>query len=147
MKLEHKVDGFDQFARLLRELPRNVENRVLQNATRDTLKETALQPIKKAAPRHKGDRSPASKQYGTLLSNIRVASLKKKRKNERGAVISTGRAFWGFILEKGSRYIPANPWFAPTFRAQRGAMEQTLGEKLGEGIEREAERGYRGGRR
>lgn len=146
MKLEHKVDGFDQFSRLLNQLPRRVENRVLQNATRDTLKETVLQPMKKAAPRHKGERSPSSQLYGTLLSNIRVASLKKKRKNERGAVISTGRAFWGFIIEKGSRYMPAKPWFLPTFRSHRGAMEQALGEKIGKGIEDEAARSYRGGR-
>lgn len=146
MKFEHQIKGFAEFDRLLKQLPRRVENRVLQNATRDTLKETVLQPMKKNAPRHTGDRSQASKQYGTLLSNIRVASLKKKRKNERGAVISTGKSFWGFIIEKGSRYISAKPWFLPTFRSLRGPMEQTLGEKIGKGIEDEAARSYRGGR-
>lgn len=147
MKLEHKLEGFAEFDRLLKQLPRSVENRVLDNATRDTLKETAMPALKKAAPRHKGERSPASKQYGTLLSNIRVAALKKKRRNERGAVVHTGSAFWGFIIEKGSRYIQAMPWFLPTFTAQRANMEQTLGEKIGAGIENEAERAYRGGRR
>jgi len=146
MRLEHKVKGFDEFDRLLKQLPRTVENRILQDATRDTLKETVWQPMKEAAPRHKDDRSPASKQYGTLRSNIRVRALKSKRKNERGASISTGMAFWGWILEKGSRYIPAMPWFLPTFNMKREPMINTLGKKIGEGIEREAERSYRGGR-
>lgn len=146
MKLEHKVEGFDEFAKLLSQLPPRVEHRVLQKATRETLVDTVLKPLKMAAPRHKGKRSQASMQYGTLLSNIRVAAVRKKKKGERGAIVSTGRGFWGYIIEKGSRYIPANPWFAPTFRAHRRNIEQTLGEKLGQGIEDEAARIYRGKR-
>lgn len=146
MKFQGKVEGFAEFDRLLKELPRTVENRVLEGATRDTLKEVVLQPMKQAAPRHSGDRSPASKQYGTLLSNIRVAAIRKKRRNQRGAVIHTGMAFWGFIIEKGSRYIAAKPWFFPTFQSRTAAMIQTLGEKIGKGIEDEAEKSYRGGR-
>lgn len=145
MKIQHKLTGFEEFGKLLNELPRTVENKILQDATRDTLKETVLQPMKDAAPRHQDDRSPASKMYGTLKANIRVATLKNKRKNERGAAISTGRAFWGFLLEKGTRYIAARPWFLPTFSGKRGVMESTLGKKIGEGIEREAGK-YRGGR-
>lgn len=146
MRFEGKVSGFNEFSNLLKQLPRTVENKILREATRDTLKEVVLQPMKDNAPRNQGDRSPASKEYGTLRSNIRVASLKKKRKGVQGAVISTGRAFWGYILEKGSRYIPANPWFTPVFTSRQESMIQTLGEKIGKGIEDEAERSYRGGR-
>lgn len=145
MRFSGEVKGFREFDRLLKELPRTVENKILREATRDTLKEVVLQPMKDNAPRHDGDRSPASKEYGTLRSNIRVASMKKKRKGVQGAAIHTGRAFWGYILEKGSRYIPAKPWFLPTFSAKQAEMTQTLGEKIGKGIE-DAAAQYRGGR-
>lgn len=145
MKFTGKVEGFEQFGRMLNELPKTVENSILQQATRETLKDVVLKPLKNAAPRHQADRSPASKQYGTLLSNIRVTNLKSKRRGERGAVVHTGNAFWGFILEKGSRYIQAKPWFLPTFNSRQSEMIQTLGEKIGTGIEREANK-YRGGR-
>ena len=145
MKFKGDAKGFAEFDRLLKELPRTVENKVLREATRDTLKEVVLMGMKESAPRHADERSPASKKYGTLKSNIRVASVKKKRKNVQGAAIHTGRAFWGFILEKGSRYIAAMPWFLPFFKSKQAAMTQTLGEKIGKGIE-DAASSYRGGR-
>lgn len=144
--LESKVGGFEDAHKLLKELPVRVQRNVLQTATRDTLKEVALKPIKAAAPRHDGKRSQKSKQYGTLFANIRVAKLRRVRKGEKGARISTGNAFWGFIYEKGSRHQAARPWFAPKFRMLEGNMIKTLADKIGLGIEKEVEKSYRGPR-
>lgn len=147
MNFKGKVEGFSEFDRLLKKLPQRVENNILQRATVNTLKKVMLAPMKAAAPRHTAERSAASKKYGTLFANIRVNPLRNKRKGERGASISTGRAFWGWILEKGSRYIAANPWFFPTFVNRKSTMIATLGEEIGAGIESEAEKEYRGGRK
>lgn len=145
--LQSRISGFKEANNLLKQLPRRVQNRVLQNATRETLKETAQQPIKAAAPRHSTERSPASRQYGTLKSNIRVAKLRKVRRGEKGARIHTGRAFWGYLIEKGTRHMPARPWFAPAFRALKSPMIRKLGEKIGRGIEKEANNSFRRGPR
>lgn len=146
MKLEGKVSGFDELDKLLKQLPRNVERRVLQKGTTAAMR-SILPDMKAAAPRHDGERSPASKKYGTLLSNIRAARLRRVRKGEKGTRISTGNAFWGFIYEKGSRYQPARPWFAPTFRRLQSKLIKVLGTEIGKGIEQEAAKSYRGGRR
>lgn len=144
-KLKHSVEGFDEFGKLLNELPVRVEKRILQNATREALREQ-LPSIKAAAPRHEGDRSPSSKKYGTLLSNIRVARLRTVKRGEKGARVSTGRAFWGFIYEMGSRYQPARPWFTPAFTALENSMIKSLAVKIADGIEKEAQKSYKGGR-
>lgn len=142
--LQSKIKGFDDADKLLRKLPRNVQNRVLQRATTDTLKEVALKPIKNAAPRHKEQRSAASLKYGTLFQNIRVARLRKVRKGEKGARVHTGNAFWGALIERGTRHIAAMPWFGPKFRSLQNSMIKTLGDKLGHGIADEAQKLYRG---
>ncbi len=144
-KLMHKTAGFDEFSKLLKELPEQTEKRILQTATRETLKEIAPE-IKQAAPRHTGERSQASKKYGTLLSNIRVARLRSVRKGEKGARISTGRAFWGYIIEMGSRYHAAKPWFTPKFTSLENQMIKSLAKNIGNGIEKLASTAYRGGR-
>lgn len=146
MKFHGKVSGFKEFSALLKELPRNVENRVLQDATNKAMR-AALPQMKAAAPVHKEDRSSASKQYGTLKQNIRVSRLKRVRKGQKGTRIHTGNAFWGFIYEMGSRYQPARPFFAPAFRAMQTTIINVLGVEIGKGIEREAARSYKGGRK
>lgn len=142
--LDSKITGFNEAEKLLKQLPKRTQERVLQRATTETLKETALYPIKNNAPRHNGERSKASKEYGTLFSNIRVARLRKVKRGEKGSRIHTGRAFWGYIIEKGSRYIPAQPWFAPKFRSLQGVMFKVLGNKIGFGIEKEVNKLYKG---
>lgn len=145
MRFSHKLEGFNEFDKLLKELPRSVENKVLQNATLKAMR-SALPDVKAAAPRHTGEQSDASKKYGTLRKNIRVIRLRRVAKGQKGARIDTGNAFWGFILELGSRFIPAMPWFAPAVRKSNGKILDTLGKEIGLGIEREAAK-YKGGRR
>lgn len=145
MKFQHTTRGFTEFGKLLNQLPAHTENRILQTATREALREQ-LPSIKAAAPRHSGERSQASKQYGTLLSNIRVARLRRVKKGEKGARVSTGRAFWGFIYEMGSRYQPARPWFTPAFTRAENEMVKSLAKKIGDGIEKFAATSYKGGR-
>lgn len=139
MRLQTKIKGDKELTRVLQALPNRVQKNVLQGATIETLREIPLKPIKEAAPRHeRGKRSQASKKYGTLKSNIRVSKLKRVRKGSKGARISTGNAFWGALIERGTRYISAKPWFRPTFSRLQNSIFKTLGLKIGIGIEREA---------
>lgn len=147
MKFTHKVEGFSELSKLLNELPRAVDNKILRDATVETLREVALPAIKAAAPRNNGKRSKASRTYGTTVSNIRVKRLRSRKKNDQGAYINTRDAFWSWMIERGTRYIQAKPWFTPTFTAKVREMERVLGKKIGQGIEREAEKSYRGGRK
>lgn len=135
------VRGFKEAEKLLQQLPRNVENRVLQAATMAGAREIRKQ-VKADAPRSKGKRSPASQTYDRLFKNIKVARLKKyaKKKGIRGARVYTGNAFWGMFLEFGTRFIPARPWFRPAVAKAQDAATEKLKEGLGRGIEREAEK-------
>lgn len=133
------VKGFQEAARLLQLLPRNVETRVLQAATMAGARVMSKQ-VKADAPRGHGKQSPSSEQYKRLHQNIKVAPLRslRKKKGIRGARVSTGNAFWGRFLEFGTRFISAIPWFRPAIaKAQDSAIDK-LKEGLGRGIEREA---------
>lgn len=138
--MESKLTGFDEARKLLESLPINLEKKVLQDAVNSALRE-ARKDIAAAAPRSE-DQSERSKKYGRLSRNIRVQKLKKVKRNERGARVHTGNAFWGLFIEFGTRYIAARPWFAPAFRKAQDKMIKTVAEKIGEGIESEA-RGLR----
>lgn len=137
MKFEGNLQGFDQLSRVLEDLPVNVEKRILQTATTSAIREAAKE-IRKAAPSSEDEKqSPASQKYGKLKRNIKVMRLRRNEKGARSARVHTGRAFWGYFLERGTRYIPANPWFAPAFERSQENIIKKLAEKLTEGIYKE----------
>ncbi len=154
MDFDGKLDGFKEFDKLLRELPRNVENRVLQGAVTGAAR-VGSKAAKSQAPMHQHFQSAASKKYGTLKSNIKVkASKRDRKKGQRGAYITTDDAFWGHFYELGtqryqgkrkhgssqigSRYQPARPWFLPAITRAYKEMVAELAARLGSGIVREA---------
>lgn len=129
--------GIKELDRKLGELPKRIENRVLQKAVTKAMRE-GRNIVKAAAPRAEGDRSPPSKKYGSLRRNIRVIRLKRVRKGQKGARIDTGNAFWGVFYEKGTRRQPARPWFLPAFKRAQEVVLSALKRELGNGIEAEA---------
>lgn len=134
------LDGLKELQNLLKELPGKVENKVLQAATHAAMRE-ALPDFQRAAPKHKtGEQSEKSREYGSVLANLKVVKKRRGNRHSRGTVISTGDAFWGSIYEEGSRYQPARPWFMPVFRKLQQQILGTLKSKLGEGIKREADK-------
>lgn len=121
MKMKYKLKGFAETKELLNRLPDRVENRVLQGAASAGARVLA-RAAKVGAP--VGDEpSVNSKKYGSLKKNIRTLRLKRVPRGTKAARVDTGRAFWGVILQKGSRYIPANPWFTS---AINGSVEAAL---------------------
>lgn len=139
MDVKIKLSGFDELDRKLKQLPKRVENRVLSKAVLAGLREIKSD-MKAAAPiDNDGERSKSSKLYGRIRQNIRVLLLRKaNRKGYRRARIDTKNAFWAIFYELGTRYQPARPWFANTFRASSGKILNKLYDVLGKGIEKEA---------
>lgn len=134
------VHGFEEADALMRELPKAVENKVLQSAARAGGNVWRTR-ARNAAPRSKGERSPSSKKYGSLFKNIKTFVLRKaKAKGQRGVRVSTGRAFWGLLLEHGTAFIAAKPWFRPAIEASDDEALKAVREELGAGIERETEK-------
>lgn len=137
MIVKGDLTGFEEFERLLNELPLSVEKKVLQNAVNKSLREIR-KDIAAAAPVDENGQSAASKEYGRLSKNIRVQKLKQVRRGEKGARIHTNNSFWGFLYEFGTKYQPARPWFLPKFTSLEERILSNLGKELGKGIEEQA---------
>ena len=136
MKAGIKLEGFKELDKLLKDLPQNVERKVLQSAVTGAIREGAKE-IRKAAPVGI-DPSPASQKYGPLKKNIRVARVRKPNPGQRGASVNTGDAFWGAFYELGTRHQAARPWFGPAFERAVSKILDELKKRLGDGIEKEA---------
>ena len=144
MATQRHISGFAEAEKLLKQLPRNVENRVLQAATMAGAREMR-KAVKSNAPIGTEEQSPSSKRYKRLSQNIKVQALKSARqKGRRGARVFTGNAFWGMFLEFGTRFISARPWFRPAIVQSEGPAVAKLKNALGKGIEREAKKLFRG---
>lgn len=101
------------------------------NAAAKVIKDAAVV----AAPR--GDsatRSRSSLFYGRLYTNIRAKTLRKKHSDSRAAIITRGRAFWGDILNRGSRYVPATHWYDKALSASQSraldAMKTAMAKRI-----------------
>ena len=144
MATQRHINGFAEAEKLLKQLPQNVENRVLQAATTAGARQMQ-KAVKANAPIGTAEQSPSSKQYKRLSQNIKVQTLKSARqKGRRGARVFTGNAFWGMFLEFGTRFISARPWFRPAIVQSQGSAVAKLKDTLGKGIEREAKKLFRG---
>lgn len=102
--------GFPELAALFNNLPAQVETQVLGAGVTAGARVIA-KAAKKAAPRGSGRQSPASKKFGTLDSNITSRLLNKRVQNVRAAIVTRGGSFWGDLLNRGTRYIPATRWY------------------------------------
>ena len=139
MTIKIKVEGLKELGNMLSNLPNRVENKVLQRSTSKAMR-LVLPEFKAAAPKGQEPRSKASEQYKPLEKNLRVATKRQRKKGQRGAVIDTKDAFWGYFLEFGTRFISARPWFVPTFQRVKEKVLTDFSVTLGAGIEDEAKK-------
>lgn len=132
------VTGFKEFESLLNQLPKNIEERVLQSSTRQAAT-VMRKAVAQAAPISKGKQSPISAKFGHLKRNIKakVSKIHKKR-GQRGAYVTTQNAPQGFWYEFGTRFQSAKPWFRPAVVGSESAVLKKLADGIGKGIEREA---------
>jgi HK97 gp10 family phage protein len=135
------ISGFTEASRVLTELPQAIEQNVLQQAAlagagiiRDAIKERA--PVGGTGKK----RSPKSKEFGRLRTNLKVRKMTKLPRGVKGAMVVIGRAFWGLFAEYGTAHQAAKPFFRPGFDAGAKQASDAMGNNLVKAIEREAER-------
>ncbi len=134
------IKGFDEADKVLAELPQAVENKVLQRATRKA-GNTFTKPLRAAAPRGSGKRSKSSQKYGPLFKNIKTQVLRiAKKKGQRGVRVTTTTSFWGYFIEFGTRFIPAQPWFRPVIFQKEKEAVTALKKELGVALDAETKK-------
>lgn len=138
MESKIELSGFKELDALLRQLPERIEKKVLQKSIDAGAREVRKQARRAAPVGDPLDQSPSSKKYGPLRKNIRVIRLKRVSRGQKMARVDTGKAFWGYIIEMGSRYIPANPWFSQAFNAAAPAAVNAIRDSMLANIEKEA---------
>jgi len=112
MKMDYKLEGFAETDRFFQEAPKRVRSRILQ-AIVNSGASVIRKRVRAEAPKSSGDQSPASKRYGSLRSNINNRVWRGlSNPNVKGVSVNTGNAFWGYILQYGSRYITGTGWFS-----------------------------------
>jgi HK97 gp10 family phage protein len=134
-----KLEGAAELRAALEELGNEVATKVGRRANRLAAVEMRDVMVS-TAPESKADKSPGSKKFGSLKTNIKVRLAKARRENVIVYNVTVGRAFWGFFQEFGTRNQPAYPWMRPAFDATvRLAIDTQTGE-LRTGIERAAKK-------
>lgn len=146
MRLDIELQGFKELDSALGKLPYEVGTKVLQNAVSSAIL-PAFHAVKQAAPIGPDlNRSPDSRaaqikmKYGKLRDNIKKRRSRNYSDKTKSAYISTGNAFWGFFLERGTKYIPANRWFSKAFEGSKDAMLEKLKKDLARGIDKQFKR-------
>ena len=135
------VEGMDDFLKSLDRLPLHVQEKLAANAIR-----AALKPVQQRA---------ASRQRGSLKEKVKISIDRSDPTNVRGGVGFTSKGFYGRFQHghKGTgqgrrpagqgRKRSERDQFRDILRAweqNRGKMIETLGKRLGKGIEREFKR-------
>lgn len=136
---ESRVTGLSDARKLLKQLPINVQKRVMRASVRAgaAVLRTA---VRRAAPVGT-EPSPLSKEYGHLKDNIRVVQLKRDVPRDSASFrVDTGNAPQGFWREFGTSRQPARPWFRPAVDSAFERAVNRMKERLAIGIEREAEK-------
>lgn len=133
-----QVTGLKECNEVLKRLPERVQKRVLANAVRAGA--TVVNRAVKAAAPVGDEKSPASKQYGSIKQNIRVQRLRKVPKTAAGHRVWTKDAFWAMFYEFGTSRQPARPFFRPAWDASLSEAVARIRERLAAGVEREAKK-------
>lgn len=131
MKVGVRIDGLKELDYALGNLGLQSQARIFRPAITAALRKLR-RTIVQAAPRSKGQpvKGSGSEKYGHLYKNIKLRAAKIKNKVEVIGAITTGAGFWGYIIEKGSRYISPKPWFDPAFKRGEGEAMNTLRERV-----------------
>lgn len=134
-----RVTGLADARKLLRQLPVNVERRVLRAATRSGA--VILKNAVRAAAPVGETPSKISAKWGHLRDNIRVIRL--KRDVPKGSAmyrVDTASAPQGFWMEFGTSKQTARPWFRPAVDGAFAKAVARMKEQLAAGVAREAEK-------
>lgn len=130
-----KLTGATELADKLRQMPAKLEKKALQVSVLKALDDVLPDMIDAMPDDIDQHRSPSSEQFGTAKQNLRVISLKNVGRNQKGARIDTGKAFWMLWYEFGSRHQQARAVFAPKIRQLAQKVIDFFGRDVGTAIE------------
>lgn len=143
-----QLEGFAELERGLKSLGQRVQRRVMRSAVN-----ASATPVLKAA------RAKAPKQSGLLKRSLGRKVVTNTKRQSVTAIIGPRKKVQGehkgkprkpsryaHLAEKGhidahGNYIPGQPFLNPAMAEQEGAALNTLKQKLGAGIAKEAAKG------
>lgn len=132
VKYHATVTGIDEALAALDELTDKVGRKIMRGALR-----------KAARPVEKQLKQRARRNRGTLARSV-AQSVTVESGDDGEARVEIGvrkRAFYGAILETGSRYMPARPWMRPGLADAADEVLQVFGEAMKAEIDRVASKG------
>jgi len=147
-----QLTGGKQLVNMLRQLPEQMQQKVLVRATRKgakIVKEEIQQraPVgdidisseKKANRKLKYSRKKDAYEVVKLRSEIKE-KLIKKSPEEVIFAIHAGRAFWAQFFEFGTRHMSKQPFFRPGFDTASPRALEKMAEDVGKGAIKQAEK-------
>lgn len=142
-----KISGAKEMEEVLNQLPDYIAKRVSVGAlmsAAEVIREQAAQNAPVGKTIHK-DRKGNMLLPGTLKASIRKWRIKDKDTTHSAAVAvglpRNSIAWYGRLIEFGWSGDPAGePWLRPAFDEKKQQALNTLGKKLGDGIERAAKK-------
>lgn len=149
MKVSFTIQGGEQLARALRDLPKSVESRTLRSALQD-----AAEPIRSRAASlaARASGSPDLADHigisrGTLRSDTDVAVAVGPTKETRADQPDRTFDVQGFFVEYGTSRQEQQPFLRPAFDSEGGRSLQILLQRLWSAISAKATQGSSGGLR
>jgi HK97 gp10 family phage protein len=134
-----KLEGVAELRANLDALGNEVATKVGRAADRKAARAFA-ETLKLVAPHRPGVQLKRGSDYGNLRDNIRVRLARARKDYTITYNVDTGRAFWAFFLEYGTRNMPARPFMRPAFDAAARLLIEVQQAELRAGIERAAKR-------
>jgi len=136
------VKGLKELDTQLRQLDGKVATRIGRKAVRDpaNLLRTVLSLT---APYRTGRRLKGGQDWGHLRDNLKVVSVKARKRGLILYRVSTGDAFWGNFLELGTVAMSPRPWMRPQVDALTPEIVTMQIDTLRLGITREAKKAAR----
>lgn len=144
--IDFEVQGIEELKSLLKALPPKLEKQAMQRAVREGANEFR-RALRAAAP--KGNHPPVKsgqkyRKMGHLKRSLRVRALREAEKGPdvKGKVVyrvyTTRSAFYGRMLEYGTKKMSARPWFRPTWDANKRSVLATIRATLRRYVEMDA---------
>jgi hypothetical protein len=130
MQVKMRTTGFSELKEAFKLMPEEVQNQVL--AAGVIAGARVLETAGRAAAPRGGvsDRSTQSFLYGRLFTNIKARALRKRRNSSRAAIVTRGKAYWGDLLNRGTRYIPATHWWDNMLSSTENLALETMKQRM-----------------
>lgn len=126
MTVKFEVQGLAALDKAVRQLPKNIQKRVMKTALRAGGRVIAKE-AKQNVPVGTGD----------LKKSIKIVTGKSKKDGALIFVTTTKDAFYSHMIEFGTSKMKAQPFLRPAFDSTQKEVMNAIGNKLGEGIIKE----------